>query len=491
MRSKRPLAPAFLNQLDHYLLLNQPVIWTTRAHLVVYYSILFAATLTLLCWLVPDNPIASSNSFSWTTLTAVLSFIGLIIWIIYLLRFNVFKRFGESGRLDAVKNFLLFFFSVGCIIAPAYIPTAIESVRANMAFGNEEVVNDINSIHIKINQLEYDSLDHTWSKETVIVRDTLELQLLYRQNDDPDNNKIRYIDTANLRRKLAETDSVFQENDSLYYFYTCPKYTFLRGPMADNYTTAKQIESREIYHNFIQHFKPVDKEATKKELHEILNKYRYQESFSRYYQEDDYDNPTQSYYNVIDKRYDLYPVYSGLVNLVDKKYRWYSNNDFRVRVWFYLSFVITLLLFIFRHSTTKSFFLTLLTCIVLAILSALALAFLHSDERSVYILFIVYYLLFIGIVVAGISRGTRNTINAIALNIVTFFTFTIPLICTLLYYVGQERLYRSQPTYPPGYYETKDLHFLLAEITGVLLTVILLQPVFKWLYRNWFAKPVE
>jgi len=212
-----------------------------------------------------------------------------------------------------------------------------------------------------------------------------------------------------------------------------------------------------------------------------------------YVENNDYDNVVEptSYYNVISKRYNLYPVNSNLYNLVDKKYRWYSNNDVRFRVWFYLSFALTLLLFIFRHSTTRAFFLTLLSCIVLAILSALALAFSRSDEKAVYILYLVYYLIFIGIVVAGISNGTRNTITAIALNIVTFFTFTIPLICTLLYYVGQEQLYRYQSTYPPGYYEKKDLLFLLAEVTGILLTLLLLQPVFKWLYRNWFAKPVE
>jgi hypothetical protein len=478
MSSKRLLAPAFLNKLDHYLLTHKPVTWTTRAHLVIYYAILFALALTLLCFIIPNNPLADSNSFVWTTLTAVLSFIGLIVWIIYLLRFNVFKRFSEKGNLNALKNFCLFFISIGFIIAPSYIPTAVESIRANNKFSNEEVVNDINSINSKINQLEYDSLNHNWSKQICIVRDTLEQSLVYKQNDDDYSDKIRYIDTANLRKKLLETDSVVQQNDSVYYFYTCPKYTFIDANNSDTYTKAKEKNDTTLYRELIQNFNPVNKEKVKEELALLLKKYSYSSYSYNYAESFSNSENSLSYYSVIDKRYNLYGVNSGLRNLVDKKYRWYSNNDSRFRGWLYISFVIGLMIFIFRHTTAKVFFLSLLTVIVLLVVTGVLLAFIRGDVQAIYAVCIAYYFLFLATALAGNVKGTRSTIVGIALNIVTFFTFLLPLFCTMMYYEGLEKQYRFGE-YPPGFSERKDFYFLIAEIAGFVLFLVLLQPFFK------------
>lgn len=493
MQSKRPLAPSFINKLDRYLLLHQPVVWTTRAHLVKYYSILFAMVLALLCFIVPGNPLADSSSFVWTTLTAVLSFIGIIVWIIYLLRFNVFKRFGDNGKLDALKNFLLFFTAIGFMIAPTYIPTAVESIRANAAFANEEVVNDINAINKKINQLEYDSLDHKWSKETFIVRDSISQHLRYEQADESNTEQIRFMDTSELRNKLLEADSTVKMNDSMYSFYKCPLYTYLDNINSDRYTIAKEKTSLDFYRELIKNFIPADKKKIRGELELLLKKYRYSEYY--YYDSDSYsihNNPNESYYTVIQKRYNLYATENGLGNLVDKKYRWYSGNDSRFRIWFYISFALTLLVFIFRHSTVKAFFLSILTCIVLSILSALFLAFAGGDTAETALgLCIGYYILFFTATLAAARSTTRSTLGGIVLNIITFFTFTIPLLCVLFYYEGQDKLYRHLPDYPPGYHETKELTLLFAEIGGILLFLVLLQPLFKRLYRNWFSKPEE
>lgn len=494
MASKRPLTLPFINRIDRYLLLHKPVLWTTRAHLVAWYAVLFSIVLATLCFVVPDNPLADSNSFVWTTLTGVLSFLGLIVWIIYLLRFNVFKRFGDNGKLDAVKNFLLFFLAIGFLIAPAYIPTAVESRRANAVFNNEEVVQAINAINTKINQLEYDSLNHNWRKETYIVKDSLDQRILYKQNnDDEDDGKIKYMDTAGLREKILETDSLVRENDSIYHFYNCPKYTFLQEHSSDLYTTTKEKSDLDIYKELILNFKPVNKQVVEKELRQLIKKYSYA-TYNYYYNETDVYNShsNESYYDVINKRYNLYSANNGFDNLIDKKYRWYTENESRFRVWFYLSFILALFVFIFRHSTVKAFFLSILTCIVLLILTALLLAFSHnSDIESVYIICLVYYLLFVAGTLIGNSRHIRSTLTGIALNIITFFTFLVPIIAVQLYYEGQDKLYRHDLKYPPGYHETKNNVELFTEIGSIVLFLILLQPVFKRLYRSWFAKPEE
>lgn len=490
MKSKRFLLPGFLTKADNYLLLNKPVIWTTRAHLVVYYTILFSIVLTLLCVIVPDDPRNDSNVFVWTTLTAILSSLGIIFWTIYLLRFNVFKRFGNNGKLDALKNFLLFFTALGCMIAPAYIPAAVESMRANKAFSNEEVVNDINTINTKINQLEYDSLNHKWRQETYIVRDSLSEVYSDAAASDPSNTidsktGAYFIDTANFRLKLLMADSIVKLNDSMYDFYICPEYVFMKTYYADQYTTTKVKSDFELYRQTVQNFKPVNKQTTAAELKQLIDKYLPAVTQKNY----DYPRSYNNYKDVIEERYQLYDVVQSISNITDKKYRWYSNNASRFRLWYYITFVLTLLVFIFRHSTVKAFFLSILTCIILLILSALLVAFFRIDELGAIALALFYYFIFFIIAMLTVKSNVRSTVGGIALNIITFFTALIPLLCVLFYYEYTEKDFTIVRT--EEYYKAKESYLLIAEIAGFILFLLLLQPFFKRFYRKWFASPEE
>src|ERR1700712_252087 len=150
MKNKRPLAPGFINRLDEYLLKNKPDTWSARTHLVVYYGLLFIVVLTILCFIVPDDPRKSSNVYVWGFLTGVLSFIGFIVWLIYLLRFNVFKRFGIVSAGDKLKTFILYFVSVGIMVGAVYVPTFVEKVRATAAYPDKEIVQDINNMNLAI-----------------------------------------------------------------------------------------------------------------------------------------------------------------------------------------------------------------------------------------------------------------------------------------------------------------------------------------------------
>ena len=94
MRIKRPLATAFIEKLDANLLLNKPATWSTRVHLVMYYCGLFILTLIAIGFLFPNDPRERTNNHIWSTLLSVATAIALVVWLIYLLRFNVFKRFG-------------------------------------------------------------------------------------------------------------------------------------------------------------------------------------------------------------------------------------------------------------------------------------------------------------------------------------------------------------------------------------------------------------
>ncbi len=496
MKTKRPLAPSFINHLDDYLLLNKPVTWTTRAHLVIYYTLVFSAVLTVLSFIVPSDPRSDSSVFVWVTLTAVLSVIGFITWCIFLFRFNVFKRFGEDKPFDALKTFLLYFIAVLFMVAPCYIPPAVESIRANNAFGNEELVSDINSINTKICQLEYDSIEHTWYESKYIVRNALIDS--YNDRDEEtierssQNNEYKIIDTATFRTKKSSADSTLKINDSTWHFYTCPNYNFLSVYDLDEYTKAKVFNSIKLFNLTIRNYKEPDFSKTKKELTELLKKYSSSNyNYSSYYGTNDVVMSDSKYNSKIQIRYNLAHISNSFNNLKEKKYRWHDGNEGRIRIWLYLSLILSLLVFIFRHSTVKTFFLTLLSSIILLVLSSLFIAFLRFRDTGIYNIILFYFIAFLAIAVTSLIRKIRLALDGIAINLITFFVAFIPTFITQLYYEIDEKKYHYGIEHPPGYREQKETFLLFAEIAGFILLIILIEPFFKRLYRSWFSKPEQ
>jgi hypothetical protein len=518
MNSKRPLAPGFINTLDNYLLKNNPVTWTCRTHLVVYYSLLFSFVLAVLCFIVPSDPREDSFSFAWTSLSIICSIIALVIYCIYLFRFNVFKRFGIDKTWNGLKIFALFFISISFLVLPCFTPAAVESVRANMAYSYKEIKDDVNAINIKINQLYYDSLNHKWSEETYIVRDTVPFSTPVRTNSDTvyipeasegsviadtettsENEQIMIIDTARLKEVMFRKDSMVKINDSVYKFYTCPDYAFLDNVgnygiqfgLLGSYSYYDTVfyTSKDIYYNLIKKFKPVNRASAEKELQDLLLKYK----TKGYTYDYDYDEDKYSINRRIEQRYHLTSTGNSVSNILDKKLRWQRNNDSRIRLWFYITLITTLLLFIFRHSTTKTFFLTILTGFILMILTGVFMAFNSSGSKSFYIILLFYYSAFVVMTTVGYYRTIRNAVSGIALNMITFFTFLLPLIILLLMYEfldTKEYDLTGKITYT-HWDENRQLYFLIAEITGIVLLFILIEPLFKKLYRNWYSKPEE
>src|SRR5215471_13709932 len=109
MKFNRPLTPRFLKRWDENLLLNRPDTWSSRVHLVVYYCLLFMLVLTGICFIIANDPRDDSNVYIWVVFVSLICFVGFIVWLIYLLRFNVFKRFGNLAPSNGLKTFILYF----------------------------------------------------------------------------------------------------------------------------------------------------------------------------------------------------------------------------------------------------------------------------------------------------------------------------------------------------------------------------------------------
>jgi hypothetical protein len=507
--NKRPLVPAFLQKFDDKLLRNKPGIWQIRTHFVLFFTLLFAAALSLFCFLVFFDARQYSTLSGWVTFTVLVALIGFVFWLIYLLWFNVFKRFGNWYALDGVKNFALYFISIGLIVSVCFIPSLIQTYRANQQFGNNEIVEDINELNITACKLEYDLLPLKWiaskykvdsnteqsatalvtpSSDTTIT-EIITTDTVARAIIDSGNLSYNYISLIDLQRRLDSEDSVVKVNDSVYVFYQCPNYNFISSYQADEYTGSKIMTSASLYRNIIRNYKKTDRAVLEKRMRELKDKWAVNSRYGSYYS--DYDltyNSNDIYDTKIKKKYDLYHINYGIDNTVDKKYEWKKDWSAYLRVFYYVTLVLTLLLFIFRHSTVKTFFLSLLTAVVLAILTGLFMLVDYSGEETSLLSFIiVYYVIFAALALTTFGASIRRAVQGIGLNIFMFMTAFMPVVFLAL----NDAMHRAR-YYEPGYIDRPrhtEMDYFIAEIIGAVLLFVLIEVLFKKLYRKWFAAP--
>ena len=151
--------------------------------------------------------------------------------------------------------------------------------------------------------------------------------------------------------------------------------------------------------------------------------------------------------------------------------------------------MLSTLVFIYRHTTVRSFFLSMLTAVLLTIFTTIILASTWSDGVNSFPLMLSYYMLFAVLAFVGSKNKSRKAAGGIALNLFVFFTPYILLLAVSWYYL----VLHNQPddTIPENAFDNEGLHFVLAEIGGLLLFIILAEPVFKKLYRKWYSQPEE
>jgi hypothetical protein len=500
MEKKRIFTPSFINKLDKQLLKNNPVTWSTRIHLVLYYAILFSALILLISFIAPADPRNESVIYYWIILLSIISLLAFICWMIFLLRFNVFKRFGKWNNLDTLKTFLLYFFITLLIVSWPFIPPIVESIRANAAYTSDELVKDVNDMNIKICQLERDSIETRFSRDTFQVKDVIkgsEMRTVYNNDypvTDNDPGSYYYTDTVNLRSKLEVADSVKQVNDSVWVIYDCPDYKFIYEYSLENKSNQQLLSSMDLYRLVLQDKQTVNTESIKKELGRLFVKYSKlhdAESLSAGLEESYYDE-VRTYMSKIRDKYDLYFVNRRVESITEKKYRW-SPGVIEVswRVTYYITLALALLVLIFRHTTRRTFFLSLLTAVVLSILTGLFIAMSPYSEGSFYTWMIIYYIIFCVLSALVITARNRNVVSGIALNLAVLITPLMPLIITAAYYSALHKKYDYIGRWESynHFFKNEEYHYFLSEIGGFVLLFLLLATLFQKAYRKWFSQP--
>lgn len=110
---------------------------------------------------------------------------------------------------------------------------------------------------------------------------------------------------------------------------------------------------------------------------------------------------------------------------------------------------------------------------------------------TVYIILLFYYLVFAVIACLGWYNKVRSVVSGVALNFMVLSTVFVPLIIVALYYEIQSTLQKTNSIQLYISYEEKQPYFLLAEILGVVLLLVLIPTLFHKLYRKWYALPEQ
>jgi hypothetical protein len=271
--------------------------------------------------------------------------------------------------------------------------------------------------------------------------------------------------------------------------YDTPDYTFLSSYMYQNRTKEELLSDFEIYNKVYGHPPTAaERQAIIRELNILVKKYNYHDRYNTYDEVtfDVNDTPLE----VQEKRSRLSNLENTVSNITEKKYRWRDNNtQVFIRVFFYLTLGITLLIFIFRHTSVRTFFLSALAGVLLTIITAMVLGFSNADDVYLFGCMIVYIFFFFFGTLAVWKARKRNAVTGIMINLFTLIVTALPILIMVWYYEYE----RNKLFKPETYKEPFDIerYAIYAEVGGALLLLVLLATYISKLYRRWFALPED
>jgi hypothetical protein len=488
--------PPFIQKIDRSYLISSPGFWSTRLHRVAWIVFVSALILSAYYSVVPNDPRSDSTVYLPTLLVSLFSVIGFVFWMIYLLRFNSFKRFGPQSPRSFLVEYMAYFSVVFLFVSLPFIPSAVESSRANAAFAYDEIVKETNEMNFLAASLFTDSLQKNWERDTLYVSNEMAPKVegkLTETETVTENGYINgkhYVVPKELRRLVSSADSSVRVSDTMYVLLSPPDYRFINAGNAEDHAKFKIISEIELYNRVWEGQKSPQREKWNTDFKRLKEKYYNKYSNETvYYSESLEGAPT--FLNLLG----ISTIQDGIDNICSRKNAWQSKNipDF-LRIAFYTSLFISLLVFIFRHTTVKTFFIGILSIFVLSILTGIVLGLIHLSSTSFFVVLLLYYGAFAYLSMRIFSASKRQLTQGIALNAFTVLTVFIPIICVAYYFEIQDQFELEKSVdfnYSEEYLRFKSRMFLLAEFTGIAGLMVLLPSFIYRGYRKWFSLPEE
>lgn len=142
------LNPAFLQNLDRFLLLNYRLIWVSKIHYVLFYGFLAAGSLSVFSFWLPISP----NNLPTPSLIAVLLSVFVLVpfafWAYKQITYNIEKEYGQRFPFMEHSRWVL---NMICIAVFALMPVIgswfLQEKVAHLV-SNQELMEDINKLNL-------------------------------------------------------------------------------------------------------------------------------------------------------------------------------------------------------------------------------------------------------------------------------------------------------------------------------------------------------
>lgn len=491
--------PNFIKRFNHYLLLNKPNLWATRAHTVVFLGLLFAFVLVGIFFALPLNYWERSENVTYIMFAVLFSILSFVIWLVYLFRFNPFKRFADDNTVrkpgSALVEFGAYCLVIFTLTTWPFIPPAVESIKTYRQISANSVANDINELNLKVATLEFDATIMPFRADTVTF---FELPAI-TNSFVPDYPEADYVTQYHAQYPINQMEEILQSrdssrklNDRMYVLFDAPQLNFLSPINLDKVSTTKQTTAFQIW-KLAKNAQSTefDRNQYFADIARICKKYD-----REWYEIDRVQNVPRNKIRVLEfqeisNKYDLSLVNSNVYSISERMTRWTPDMLFiYAHIVLYTVVLLSMAIFAFRHCTTKPYFVSYLVAFLLVAITSLFMAISNvTSSGSILIVTLVYFVAFLFTSFSVFYTKKRNNIQIIATNI-SFFVFPfVPYFITLLYLtikqdgtIGEEYEHISHQM---------SACILICEVIGVLLLLVVVEFVYKKIYAQWLSMPEE
>ncbi|MCD6065423.1 MAG: hypothetical protein K0S33_249 [Bacteroidetes bacterium] len=341
-------APRFLKRLDQRLLLSSPILWLSKLHYVIYYTVILWLLTGLIALVIPINLADMVNNGIYYTFFTIISIVLLCVWIYRNAIFNIESDYGNRKVTDEYKVFFINFLCVFLLFSYSYPFTYIYNARVANTLSEEELVSEINTLNVAepfFVKSYYDYREVQIKKDSIIADDQTDYQSYtykYDINDYHSWNKYTPYRLTTDSNKVQGILSSYQQQLSF------------------NRLRKNDSQALQAIQNYIsilrKHDVKFDYEASY-----VLSRYK---SLCR--EPIDFNNES---YKTYDYTVDFGRVETILRNVCDAKFdpvfvlRWEFNL-----VVFYFVFYITLAFMLFKTVRWQQFLVTVVSFILLPIL---------------------------------------------------------------------------------------------------------------------------
>ncbi len=469
----RPFAPRILKKLDEKWMKKHPLLWSSRIHLVLYYGALLLIPILLIAFFTYFPPLSENSPWVGNILLTVISIICIVIWLIYLLRFNPYKRFYIEKPLSFLRTYLLYLFMFIFFLSWIFIPQYVGYLGTKLRFSKSQINIDLNALNNSLaGEVLHKAPDYfVLIKEQITISKADSIEYSYA---DP----TKIIDTTTYEDRLYKIERTYDSykkiNDTLIEVTTYPPFSFI----TEHYYNSESGKDWRIkkYQDFIT--KPQTYDEYHKKVLEITDKYLSlgisNSSYYNYYK--DYnDNPNK--YEKIEKefrdKYRLDTVRNNM-NVLDRKLNFIVELNLYLRVIFYFAMGLAMLLFMFRHSNAKAFFLSLLSVFILFLITLVFTFAIRLDENQLIDLLCAYSAICLIIGLSILADKRKVMVKMIALNLFYMGTLFLPLAVA-------DRID----------HQWFEKNYLMVEILSFVAMLMLMVIMYRPLYRKWYTLPDE